>query len=181
MAAGASPKATEAAAPEDDPPGTARSSFRQGGRCGDRVQAKTREGQFRHVGFAKADKALQRRGFQHGRVLCRGAVLQKGGPCLGRDAGGIEQVFPADRHAVQQAPAQARLGAGGGGHRLAPCAGGGGAGVDAGACGWLSMASRKASVSSTGWMRPLPISRPSSQAVMCPQVPVMRFPLLRAG
>jgi hypothetical protein len=31
IAAGASPKATEAAAPEDDPPGTALSSFRQGG------------------------------------------------------------------------------------------------------------------------------------------------------
>ncbi len=31
MAAGASPNATDAAAPEDDPPGTARSSFRQGG------------------------------------------------------------------------------------------------------------------------------------------------------
>ena len=33
MAAAASPKATEAAAPEDDPPGTALASFTQGGVC----------------------------------------------------------------------------------------------------------------------------------------------------
>ena len=37
--AAASPKATDAAAPDDDPPGTALASFTQGGGLGDRVQA----------------------------------------------------------------------------------------------------------------------------------------------
>ena len=84
------------------------------------------------MGFAKANKALAGGGFQHRGVFQGDAVLQQGRAGFGGDTCGVEQVFPTDRHAIQQAPAQTGFGAGGGPHRLAPGAGRGGAGVDAG-------------------------------------------------
>ncbi len=65
-----------------------------GRRRGDRVQAEAREGQFRHMGFAETDRALQRRGAQGVGVLRRGAAFQQGGTGLGRYTRRIEQVFP---------------------------------------------------------------------------------------
>ena len=54
---------------------------------------------------------------------------------LGGDAGGVEVVLPAQRHAVERAAAEARAGARGGGVGLGPGALGRGAGVDAGGVG----------------------------------------------
>ena len=99
---------------------------------GDGVEAEAREGEFGHMGFTKANKALAGGSFQNSGVVQGYAVFQQGRSGFGGDACGVEQVFPTDGHAIQQAPAQARFGAGGCAHRFAARTGRGGTGVDPG-------------------------------------------------
>ena len=74
----ASPKATDAAAPDDDPPGAAPWSFTQRWRGSDRVHAKPGIGKFGHMGFAKADRARLPRHPQHLRIAQRNAPRPAG-------------------------------------------------------------------------------------------------------
>lgn len=99
---------------------------------GDRVEAQTGEGEFGHMGFTKANKALACSGLQNLGVSGGGAAFQQGRSRLGRGARGVEKILPAERHTVKRATAQAGFGAGGGAHGLASGAGFGGAGEDAG-------------------------------------------------
>ncbi len=78
IAAGASPKATEAAAPDDDPPGTASASFTQGGVAVTGFMAQARKRQFGHVGLAKTDQPHARGIAQHVGIAVRHAALQQG-------------------------------------------------------------------------------------------------------
>ena len=72
-------------------------------RRGDRVQAQTGEGQFAHVGFAKAHGATMRRIGQYHRIVLRNTSLQKCSPGFSRCASAVEQVLPTDRDTVQGA------------------------------------------------------------------------------
>ena len=64
------------------------------------------------MGFTEANQSLASGKAQNLGILLGRAPLEIGRPGFGGDAGGIEEVFPRDRHAVQGRKAVARLGAG---------------------------------------------------------------------
>ena len=96
-----------------------------------RVGAEAREGQFGHVGLAEADRAAMGGRGEDGGVDLGDAAFEELGAGFGGHTGAIEEVFPGNGDAVQEAATGAGFGAGGGGLGLGPRTVGGSAGVDA--------------------------------------------------
>ena len=75
------------------------------------IVAEAREGELAHVGLAEADHPGVRRVLQHLRILPGHPPAQKSRARFGEDAGCIEEILPARRHAIERAQAQASAGA----------------------------------------------------------------------
>ena len=85
------------------------------------------------MGFAQTNQPGHGRVAQHLGILCGYAILQKGAARFGCGACRIKQVFPTDRHPVQQSQTMARPGPLAGGFCFGQGAVSGHAGIDAAA------------------------------------------------
>ena len=90
----------------------------RGGR--DRVQTQPAEGQFGHMGLAEAHEPGLIGIGQHHRIAIRHPALQQRRSGLGRGAGTVDIVLPAERDTVQQPAPQPGTGAVMGGDGLGP-------------------------------------------------------------
>ena len=119
------------------------------------------------MGLAEADEAGTGGGGEHRGVAVGRAAGEQRRAALGGDAGGVEEVLPGDRHAVERAAAQPGAGARRGGGGLGAGALGRGAGVDRRRVGmarrWRRDRPRRARA---GRSRPAAIAPPRAAAVI---------------